>query len=307
MKEALLYEKLPNLQVSCRLCHHYCQIPDGSRGICGVRQNQGGTLYSLNYGKLIAANIDPIEKKPLYHFLPGSNSFSIATAGCNFRCAFCQNWQISQLGEFKLSEFQKSKFPGRSWTPEEVVAAALENNCASIAYTYTEPTIFFEFAQDCARLAKKRGLKNVFVTNGFMSQKTLELAQDWLDATNIDLKSFSEEYYQKVCGAQLRPVLDNIKLMHWLGIWIEVTTLVVPGQNDSSKELRQIAEFIVSVSPDIPWHISRFHPDYQMIDSMQPTPLETLHRAAAIGKEAGLKYVHLGNVPAGFATAARKG
>ncbi|MCG2686294.1 AmmeMemoRadiSam system radical SAM enzyme, partial [Candidatus Parcubacteria bacterium] len=264
--------------------------------------NHHGQLFSLNYGRLIAAHVDPIEKKPLYHFLPGSNSFSIATAGCNFRCSFCQNWQISQFPKAQT----RSEFPGRAWTPEEVVSAALENNCASIAYTYTEPTVFFEFAQDCAVLAKERGLKNVFVTNGFMSPEALKLAKDWLDAANIDLKSFSEKYYREVCGARLQPVLDNIKLMYQLGIWIEITTLVVPDQNDSPKELQQIAEFIASVSPNIPWHISRFHPDYQMVDGMQPTPLETLQCAAAIGKKAGLNFVYLGNVPAGFATAKRK-
>lgn len=290
MKEALLYQKLKNNTARCNLCSHRCLIAPGKRGICFVRENQNGVLYSLVYGLAIAANVDPIEKKPLFHFLPGTKSFSIASAGCNFRCEFCQNWDISQI-----TKRPEGKIIGEELPPEKVVKQALKSGCKSIAYTYTEPTIFFEYAQDTARLAKKEGLANVFVTNGYQTPETIKKMKGIIDAANIDLKSFSEEFYQKICGARLTPVLEAIKLMHKAGIWIEITTLVVPKQNDSEKELTQIAKFIASVDRNIPWHISRFHPDYKMTNSY-PTPLETLENAFQIGKNAGLKYVYLGNV-----------
>ena len=290
MKEALLYQKLAGKKVRCQLCSHRCLIPEGKRGICSVRENQGGTLYSLVYGKAIAANADPIEKKPLFHFLPGSLSFSIATAGCNFRCEFCQNWDISQI-----TKGQEGQIIGEELPPEQVVQKALETGCQSIAYTYTEPTIFFEYAQDTAKLAKKAGLVNVFVTNGYQTPETIKEMKGLIDAANVDLKSFSEKFYQKICGARLAPVLEAIKLMHKAGIWLEITTLVVPDQNDSEKELAQIARFIADLDKNIPWHISRFHPDYKMQDG-QPTPLETLEKVYQIGKKAGLSYVYLGNV-----------
>jgi len=290
VKEALLYQKLKNNTARCNLCSHRCLIAPGKRGICFVRENQNGVLYSLVYGLAIAANVDPIEKKPLFHFLPGTKSFSIASAGCNFRCEFCQNWDISQI-----TKRPEGKIIGEELPPEKVVKQALKSGCKSIAYTYTEPTIFFEYAQDTARLAKKEGLANVFVTNGYQTPETIKKMKGIIDAANIDLKSFSEEFYQKICGARLTPVLEAIKLMHKAGIWIEITTLVVPKQNDSEKELTQIAKFIASVDRNIPWHISRFHPDYKMTNSY-PTPLETLENAFQIGKNAGLKYVYLGNV-----------
>ncbi len=290
MHEALLYQKLAGKKVRCNLCSHRCLVPEGKRGICSVRENQGGTLYSLVYGKAIAANVDPIEKKPLFHFQPGSLSFSIATAGCNFRCEFCQNWDISQM-----TKGPKGQIIGEELPPEQVVKKALETGCRSIAYTYTEPTIFFEYAQDTAKLAKKKGLANVFVTNGYQTPETIKEMKGLIDAANIDLKSFSEKFYQKICGARLEPVLEAIKLMHKAGIWLEITTLVVPKQNDSEKELTQIAKFIAGVSKNIPWHISRFHPDFKMTDSY-PTPLETLEKAYQISKKAGLRYVYLGNV-----------
>jgi len=290
MKEALLYEKLKNKTVRCQLCCHRCLIAEGKRGICSVRENQNGILYSLVYGLAIAANVDPIEKKPLFHFLPGTKSFSIATAGCNFRCEFCQNWDISQI-----TKGPEGKIIGEELPPEKVVKQALKSGCKSIAYTYTEPTIFFEYTQDTARLAKKEGLANVFVTNGYQTPETIKEMAKFVDAANIDLKSFSETFYQKICGAKLAPVLESIKLIHKAGIWLEITTLVVPDQNDSEKELAQIAKFIASVDRNIPWHISRFHPDFKMTDSY-PTPLETLEKAYQIGKKAGLKYIYLGNV-----------
>jgi len=267
MKEAMLYKTLPEKKVSCFLCNHRCDIVDLKFGTCGVRQNREGKLYTHVYGEVIAAHVDPIEKKPLYHFLPGTTSFSIATIGCNFRCPFCQNWQISQASY----------------------------GCQSISYTYTEPTIFFEYAYDTAKLAKKEGLANIFVTNGFMTPEALETINPFLDACNVDLKSFREEFYKKICKAHLQPVLDSIRLMKKLGIWVEVTTLVVPGENDGEEELRSIARFIAETDPDIPWHISRFHPNYEYTDT-RATPIETLRKACSIGKKEGLRYIYVGNV-----------
>lgn len=311
MKEAMLWEKEENEKVRCNLCAHRCLISPGGRGVCRVRVNKEGTLYTRAYGKAIAANVDPIEKKPLYHFLPGTKSYSIATAGCNFHCAFCQNWQISQFLKNEerlhsskpglgtnpgLSPAAAPEFPGQELPPKQIVQKALAADCASIAYTYTEPTIFFEYAYDTATLAKEKSLKNVFVTNGYQTPKTIEKMTGLIDAANIDLKSFQDKYYRNVCGATLQPVLDSIKLMHKNRIWVEVTTLVVPDQNDSKEELTDIAQFIAGVDKNIPWHISRFHPAAKMTNSY-PTTMETLERAAEIGREAGLNFVYLGNTP----------
>lgn len=292
-KEAMLYHQLDNKRVHCYLCAHQCKIADTKFGICGVRQNVDGKLYSQVYGEIIAAHVDPIEKKPLYHFLPGSTSYSIATIGCNFRCGFCQNWQISQVNKRDTTSSEPGYVP-----PEKIVKEAKANSCRSISYTYTEPTIFFEFAYDTAVLAKKEGLYNVFVTNGFMSKEAVETLKGYLDAANVDLKFFNEESYKKNCSARLQPVLESIKLMRKLNIWVEVTTLVVPGLNDSDQELKNIAEFIASVGKEIPWHISRFHPDYELT-STPPTPMTTLKKAYDIGKNAGLYYVYMGNVTEG--------
>jgi pyruvate formate lyase activating enzyme len=291
-REAILYERLSNQTVQCHLCSHYCKISSSGFGICGVRQNIDGKLYTLVYGLPVALGVDPIEKKPLYHFLPGSFSYSIATVGCNFKCGFCQNWQISQVSK------KESFLRERRLNPEEVVRQAKEKRCLSISYTYTEPTIFFEYALDIAKLAKEEGLYNVFVTNGYMSRQALEVIKPYLDAANIDLKSFSEEYYKNNCKAHLKPVLDTIVYMKKLNIWIEVTTLIIPGENDSEEELAGIAEFIAHIGKDVPWHISRFHPDYKFTD-YTPTPLETLRKAKEIGKAYGLRYIYLGNVAEG--------
>jgi pyruvate formate lyase activating enzyme len=290
LREALLYEKTEEEKVHCFLCNHHCIISPGKYGICGVRENRGGILYTHAYGKLISQGVDPIEKKPLYHFLPGSTSFSIAAIGCNFQCGFCQNWQISQVKEAKGLGLHPSDAK-----PDEIVEKAKRSGSKSISYTYTEPTIFFEFAYDIAQRAKKEGLLNVFVTNGFMTEEMLALMHPFLDAANIDLKSFRDDFYRSVCKARLAPVLKNIEKMKRLGIWIEVTTLVVPGQNDSENELRKIAAFLAQVDKGIPWHISRFHPQYRM-DDLRSTPLPILDRAFEIGKEEGLRYVYLGNV-----------
>jgi len=286
----MLYRSLPEHKVLCFLCHHRCQIAESKFGVCGVRQNREGTLFTHVYGNVIAAHVDPIEKKPLYHFLPGTTSFSIATIGCNFRCPFCQNWQISQSRTKDMKSESGSRLP-----PEEVVHQAKSHGCRSISYTYTEPTIFFEYAFDSARLAKKEGLANVFVTNGFMTPEALETIHPYLDACNVDLKSFKESFYKEFCRARLEPVLDSISLMKRLGIWVEVTTLVIPDQNDDEEELTQIARFIHDLDPDIPWHISRFHPDYQFTEA-RPTPVETLRKAFEIGRKEGLHYVYVGNV-----------
>ena len=297
-KEALLYEKKEAKSVRCGLCAHRCSIKNNNFGFCGVRQNIGGTLYTYAYARAIAAHVDPVEKKPLYHFFPGHLSFSLAAAGCNFRCGFCQNWEISQVSLAKQGQSPQGTVPvspGEDLAPQEIVRLALENNCKSISYTYTEPTIFLEYALETARLAKEKGLYNIFVTNGYMTKEALLLIKPYLDAANIDLKFFKDGSYRKVCAASLAPVLDSIRLMHELGIWVEITTLLVPGENDSEDELRDIAGFISGVDRGIPWHISRFHPAYKFRDK-GPTPEAALKKAQGLGNEAGLEYIYIGNV-----------
>ena len=286
----MLYRSLESGKISCVLCHHNCQISPGQSGICGVRQNRDGELFTLVYGDVIAAHMDPIEKKPLYHFFPGTATFSIATVGCNFRCAYCQNWQISQASRDK--DFTKH---GQKYSPQDVVYSAKKHHCQSISYTYTEPTIFFEYALDTAKLAKKEGLANVFVTNGYMSKEALETIHPYLDACNVDLKAFQEDFYKEMCGAHLQPVLESIRLMKELDIWVEITTLIIPGRNDNEKELAQIAQFIKEIDPNIPWHISRFHPDYKYMDT-HATPVESLRLAYNVAKKEGLRFIYIGNV-----------
>ena len=290
MHEAMFYEELEDGKVICQLCPHYCRIEDGRRGICGVRENREGKLYSLVYGKVVSSAIDPIEKKPLYHFYPGSDAFSLATVGCNLRCRNCQNYSISQLPR------ERGEIEGRDYTPESIVSQAKRSGCKSIAYTYTEPTIFFEFAYDTSRLAQKELIKNIFVTNGYMNKEVLLKISPYLDAANVDLKSFNDNFYRKYCGGKLDPVLETLKLMKKMGIWLEVTTLIIPTLNDSEEELKRIAEFIVNLGPDTPWHLSRFYPTYKLND-LPFTSTETLHLARQIGLEAGLRYVYTGNVP----------
>jgi pyruvate formate lyase activating enzyme len=290
MKEALLYDKLSENRVRCRLCAHRCTITDGHVGLCQVRENRGGTLYTLVYGRTISQAVDPIEKKPLYHFHPGSLSFSMATPGCNFRCEWCQNWEISQMPR------EQHLIGGQPATPEQIVDRARRAGCRSIAYTYTEPTIFFEYSHDTARLARAAGLANVYVTNGYMTLEMLDMARHWLDAANVDLKAFRDETYRRFIGARLQPILDSLSKMKALGIWLEVTTLIIPGLNDDPEELRELAEFLHrELGPDTPWHISRFFPHYHMRQT-PPTPTGTLHRAEEIGRAAGLRYIYLGNV-----------
>lgn len=290
MHEAMFYQREAGGQVRCDLCRFRCLIGDGARGICGVRENRGGILSSLVYGKLCTEHVDPVEKKPLFHVLPGSSSYSIATVGCNFRCRHCQNYTISQVP-------RDAAIQGHVRSPEEVVKQALASGCQSIAYTYTEPTIFFEFAYDIARLAREAGLFNIFVTNGYITREALTKVAPYLDAANIDLKGFSEGFYRNVVHARLSEVLDSIIEYRLQGIWIEITTLIIPGLNDSEQELQGIASFIVTnLGVDTPWHVSQFYPTYQLNDHPR-TPLETLRRARDIGRAAGLRYVYEGNVP----------
>jgi len=291
IREAILWTKGEGERVHCALCGHRCELGPGQWGVCGVRENRAGMLMTYAYGEVIAAQVDPIEKKPFYHFLPGSTSFSIATVGCNFHCGFCQNWQISQDSFKKGGGKGSTRLP-----PEDIVKIALGRGCRSISYTYTEPTVFFEYAADTAKLAKAAGLANNFVTNGFMTAEALEEAKGWLDAANVDLKAFREETYKKVCKARLQPVLESIAHMRRLGIWVEVTTLVVPGLNEGEDELRDIARFLAKTDSDIPWHLSRFHPDYTYTEA-RATPIATLRRAAEIGREEGIRFVYIGNVP----------
>lgn len=290
MKEAYLYEKLENERVRCFLCNHKCLIKDGAKGICGVRENRSGTLVSLVYEKVIARHCDPIEKKPLFHFLPGTLSYSIATVGCNFKCVFCQNADISQMPS------DRDWITGEKISPDQIVKEALDTRSVTIAYTYTEPTIYFELAMDTARLAASKGMKNVFVSNGYMTEQCLQEISPDLHAANVDLKAFSDRFYKEQCGAKLEPVLRTLETMKKMGVWLEVTTLLIPGLNDSIEELRDLAQFLVALDPDIPWHISRFYPTYRLTTT-PPTQPKSIQRARELGYEAGLKYVYTGNLP----------
>jgi pyruvate formate lyase activating enzyme len=322
LKEAMLYQKQQDGRVFCQLCPHYCLIDKGKRGICQVRENQDGLLYSLVFGRTITQNVDGVEKKPLFHFYPGSITYSLATAGCNFHCQYCTNWQVSQMSAEEFSEL------GVEASPEQIVSAALESGCRSIAYTYVEPTIFFEYVHEIASLAHSNGLLNIFKTNGFMTPEMLQICQPYLDAANVDLKAFQDKSYQKF-GGHLQPVLDSLKLMKSFGVWLEITTVIIPGikasrknklplkiieslvnqdlffskqvgyfcatPNDEPQELADIAGFIAQeLGVDTPWHITRFFPAYKM-ENVTPTPLETLYKARDIGLEQGLKYIYFGN------------
>jgi len=290
MKEAGFWKSLDQQRVQCELCPHRCVIKKGATGICGVRKNVDGRLYSLVWGRSIAANIDPIEKKPLFHFYPGSLAFSIATVGCNMRCAFCQNSDISQY------PILTGRIAGDELLPESITDSAAEKGCRSISYTYTEPTIYLEYALDTARKAREKGLMNTMITNGYISVDVItgEL-KGLIDAANIDLKAFTDGFYKKLCSARLAPVLDAIKAYHDAGIWIEITTLIIPGENDSADELKDIASFIRSVDPAIPWHISRYYPRYKY-DKAPPTTIASLEAAREIGLTEGLLFVYTGNV-----------
>ena len=290
MKEALFYSKEEGGKVRCQLCRHRCLLEEGKKGICGVRENRDGRLISLVYERPCTWHVDPIEKKPLFHFFPRSKAFSIATVGCNFQCSFCQNHDISQMPR------DEGRIEGFSLSVSEVVDLAERNGCKSISFTYTEPTIFYEYALEVSKLAKQRGMYNNFVTNGYIEAKPLEHIRPYLDAANIDLKSFREEFYRRLCKASLKEVLESIKVYKALGIWIEITTLIIPGLNDGEEEIRGIARFIrEELGKETPWHVTAFFPRYRLLDR-ERTKEETLKIARAIGLEEGLRYVYEGNV-----------
>jgi pyruvate formate lyase activating enzyme len=295
MKKCYLFKKLtaPEMVVKCNNCAHFCQIALGQRGICKVRENIAGELFALNYGKIAAINIDPIEKKPLFHFLPGTKSLSISSVGCNLICQNCQNWDISQ--DYK----ENLEIPDKDISPREIVNLAKKNKLPSISYTYTEPTMFLEYALDTMKLARKSGLKNVWVSNGFMSEESAKMVIPYLDANNIDIKGFSDDFYNKNCGARLKPVLDTAKLMKKSGVWLEITTLAIPALSDSDEMFKGIANFIYNeLGPETPWHISAFSAAISWkLKNFQDTSIETLERAYKIGQRSGLKYVYNGNIP----------
>jgi pyruvate formate lyase activating enzyme len=290
--KASFFESFDDGSVKCNLCSHRCLIKEGRLGICGVRANQSGALETLIYGRLVARHIDPIEKKPLFHFYPGSLSFSIAAVGCNFKCAFCQNSHIA-----KMPAIGNGKIAGDVCHPEDLVQAALDGGCKSISHTYTEPTVNFEFVLETARLAVEKGLKNVFVTNGFITRESMEALSPYLHGANVDLKSFSDDFYKKICGARLSPVKERLLHMKELGLFFEVTTLIIPGLNDDPEELFALASFLArELGEHTPWHISRFHPAFQMTQ-VRPTPESVLLDVRKIGIKAGLKYIYIGNAP----------
>ncbi|MHC1718687.1 MAG: AmmeMemoRadiSam system radical SAM enzyme [Acidaminococcaceae bacterium] len=290
MKEAILYKKLNDNKIQCIACNHRCTIDEDGKGICFVRQNLQGKLYTLNYGKTAGLNIDPIEKKPLYHFMPGSRTYSFAAVGCNFRCAWCQNWEIAQAPRLTKA------IEGVEISPEEHVKRALEAGCPSISYTYTEPTVFVEYALETMIIAQEKGLKNIWVTNGYMTRETLDKITPYLDAANVDLKGYSDKAYEEYCGGKAKPVMDNLQFLYRAGVHVEITTLVVPGVNDEKEQLEGIAGFIAKdLGTEVPWHISRFYPAWEM-QGTPVTPIKTLEMAELIGKNAGLQYIHLGNV-----------
>ncbi len=287
---AWLSKKLDSGKVLCQACAHACKLEEGEYGICGVRKVENGAIQLLVYGLAAAVNVDPVEKKPMFHFLPQSRVFSVGTVGCNFTCKFCQNYEISQY-----PKEHAHKVVGRELLPEQIVELAIENGCKSIAYTYNEPIVFFEYTYDTAKLAHEKGLKNIYVTSGYETKKAIDLLAPYIDGMNIDIKSFREEFYRDICGSRLKPVLEAVKYAHEKGIWIEITTLLIPGKNDSDEEIRNIAKFIADIDKAIPWHISAFHPTYKMLDVAR-TPNATLRRAYKIGQDVGLKYVYVGNV-----------
>lgn len=291
MIEAALYSKLKDSLVKCNLCRHGCTIQVGKRGLCGVRENKDGSLYSLVYDKIVSTNVDPIEKKPLFHFAPGTKSFSIATMGCNFRCSFCQNYSISQ------PPHETGEIVGHSMAPRSLAEMAVNLGCESIAYTYTEPTVYYEIARDTMIQAKKMGLLNCFVTNGYMSRDMLDDCRGLIDGANVDLKAFNDDFYRKYCNARLEGVLDSLKYLREIGVWLEVTTLLIPGLNDDPNEIAGLARFIKNeLGPQTPWHVSRFFPRFKET-GIPPTDALALRKVRQVGLDEGLYYVYTGNIP----------
>ena len=294
-KNAYLTQSLAGDAVQCRICEHFCAIRPGEVGKCGVRRNIDGTLALVVYGQAVAVHVDPVEKKPLFHFMPGDDVLSVGTYGCNFRCSFCQNWRMSQTRDFD----DQSDYVGQRATPQMLVDTCLQNHTPMIAYTYNEPTVFFEYTYDSAKLAHEHGIKNIYVSNGYMSQAAVDMIEPYLDGINVDLKAFGETgeaFYRQQCQARLEPVKRNIAyIARETDIWMEVTTLLIPGLNDSDEELQAMTEWLVGVDPDVVWHVTAFHPDHHMLDR-PPTSQQALMRAYEIGTRAGLHYVYVGNV-----------
>ncbi len=292
MKLADFYEEEKDGKVRCTLCPHFCLISRGKRGICSVRENRDGKLYTLVYGKLIAAHIDPVEKKPLFHFLPGSRTFSIATPGCNFKCSFCQNWEISQMVEDMLIRTEEV-------SPEEIVEASLRRGCKSLSYTYTEPVVFFEYMLEIAKVAKKNNFKNMFHSNGFIEEEPLKEIINYLDAANIDLKFFNEKNYKEISSGSLEPVLRTLKILNDCNVHLEITNLVIPTLNDNMEEIRRMINWIIeNLGDSIPIHFSCFFPTYKLTN-LPPTPVSTVEKARELAMKEGMKYVYVGNVPRG--------
>jgi len=288
LKQALYWEKLDD-SVQCRLCPRMCVLADGQKGFCRARKNIEGKLYSLNYGKPVALHVDPIEKKPLAHVYPGTKTFSIATAGCNLRCKFCQNWEISQMDSEKV----KARFV----PPEEIIQMTKESGSKTIAFTYTEPTVFYEYMLDIAKLARKEAIDCVMHSAGYINEEPLRKLAKYIKAANIDLKGFSEEYYSSFCLGDLKTVLNTLKVLKEEGVWVEITTLLIPGANDSNEELKELCLWVRdNLGKSTPVHFSRFYPMYKLID-LSPTPVSTLLRAKKIAEETGLEFVYIGNVP----------
>ena len=286
--EALYWKSLPGGAVQCQLCPNRCVLSNGKRGLCGDRVNLEGKLFTLVFARPVAIHVDPIEKKPLSHFLPGTTAFSIATAGCNLGCIFCQNWQISQVKPEEASHFIAE--------PRQIVEEALKSRSRTIAYTYTEPTVFYEYMLETAKLAKKAGLRNIMHSCGYINPEPLKELLKYMDACNIDLKGFSEEFYEKMCYGRLQPVLDSLKTVKQAGVWLEISNLIIPGKNDDPKMIKAMCSWIKeNLGPEVPLYFSAFHPNYKL-QGVPPTPVETLERAARIGRECGLNFVYIGNV-----------
>lgn len=285
---AQFYKKLEAREVECELCPRKCLVGDRERGYCGVRENHDGEYYTLAYGRPCSANIDPIEKKPLFHFLPGSFAFSIATAGCNLNCKFCQNWQISQ--------FRPEQIKSMDLSPEEVAGQAAKYDCRSIAYTYSEPTVFYEYMKDSAIAGNERKVNSVMISAGYLERKPLEELLPHLAAVKIDLKAFTEKYYDEICNGKLKPVLDTLLILKESGIWFEIVYLMLPTLNDSPSEIRELCRWIISeLGPDVPVHFTRFHPDY-LLTNLPATPIKSLEIAHEIAGETGLNFPYIGNV-----------
>ncbi len=300
MKECINYKKNNDSTLKCEACNHFCLIQEGKVGVCGIRQNQNGKLYLLAYGKAVAAQIDPVEKKPLFHFLPGAKVFSFGTVGCNFRCLNCQNHDISQMFENKgnINDYDKI-FWGRKLSPAEIVDAAIANNCVGIAYTYNEPTVWMEYALDTMKLAKEKSLKNIWVSNGYMSVQTREMIEPYLDAINIDIKSYDPDFYRRITGATLKPVLDNCRYFaKQSNVWLEITTLIIPTLSDQEEMLNGLVKFIKKeLGADVPWHVSAFSGSISWrLQNLPDTQPESVNKVYEIGKKAGLDYVYTGNL-----------